>query len=82
MQYSDKKNLLTESAMRSRLFSASVDEFRGHLCPEMHATAKMAKDRQRAGNSNWLPKVAPLESGDFGENDNLAKMTKNHQAPW
>ena len=30
-------------------------------------------------------KSGSLESDDFGENDeigNLAKMTKNHQAPW
>jgi len=25
----------------------------------MHAIKKMAKDRRRAGNSNWTPKVAP-----------------------
>ena len=30
-----------------------------HLCPEMHAMAKMAKNRQRTGDSNWIPKVAP-----------------------
>ena len=35
--------------------------------------AKTAKDRQRAGNSNWTPKVAPwrvtilAKIGDFGE---------------
>lgn len=28
----------------------------------------MAKNRQRAGNSNWMPKEAPLESDDFGDN--------------
>ena len=25
----------------------------------MHAMAKMAKNRQRAGDLNWIPKVAP-----------------------
>ena len=29
-----------------------------------------------------VAKSGSLESGDFGENGNLAKMTKNHQAPW
>ena len=35
-----------------------------HLCPEMHA---MAKIRQKAGDLNWMPKSGPLESGDFGD---------------
>ena len=30
-----------------------------HLCPEMNAMAKMAKNRQKADDSNWMPKVAP-----------------------
>ena len=30
-----------------------------HLCPEMHTMAKMAKNRQRTGDSHWTPKVAP-----------------------
>ena len=36
---------------------------------------KMAKKRQRAGNSNWMQKVAPWrvakkgENGDLGENE-------------
>ena len=31
---------------------------RVHLLPEMHTMAKMAKSRQKASDSNWMPKVA------------------------
>ena len=31
---------------------------RVHLCPEKHTIAKMAKNRQKASDSNWMPKVA------------------------
>ena len=40
-----------------------------HLCPEIHAIAKMAKNRQKAGDSNWMSKVAPWRVAI------LAKMT-------
>ena len=41
-----------------------------HLCPEKHTMAKMAKNRQKASDSNWMPKVATWR-GDFGENGNF-----------
>ena len=30
-----------------------------HVCPEVHAKAKMAKNRQTAGDSTRMQKVAP-----------------------
>ena len=30
-----------------------------HLCPETHAIAQMANNRQRTSDLNWIPKVAP-----------------------
>ena len=41
-----------------------------HLCPEMHV---MAKSRQRAGNSNWMPKVAPWRVTFLAKKANLEK---------
>ena len=55
-----------------------------HLSPEMHAMAKMAKNRQPLAILNWMPKVAPWrlailakmavfgEIGDFGKNHQRA----------
>ena len=40
------------------------------------------ENRQRAGDSNWMPKVAPLESGDFGEIGDLAKMANLDGEGW
>ena len=40
------------------------------LCPKMHAMAEMAKNRQRAGDSNWTPKLASWRIAI------LAKMVK------
>ena len=45
-----------------------------HLCPEMHAMAKMAKKSPDSGDLNWMPKVAPWRG--------LAIMAKNILAPW
>ena len=42
-----------------------------HLCPEMHV---MAKSHQRAGNSNWMPKVAPWRVMFLAKKANLEKM--------
>ena len=50
------------------------DTLQDHLCPEMHAVAKMAKNRQRAGDSNWTPKVAPWREAMLTIIAILAKM--------
>ena len=42
-----------------------------HLCPEIHAIAKMAKNRQEAGDSNWMPKVAPWRVAILAKMSNL-----------
>ena len=38
-----------------------------HLCPEMHAMGKMAKNHQRAGNSDYTLKVAPWILAKMGK---------------
>ena len=45
--------------------------------------AKLAKNRQRAGDSNWSEKSpGPLESGDFGENGDFGDNGKILPEGW
>ena len=39
------------------------------------------KKRQKAGDSNWMPKVAPWRVAILAKMSNLAQMAKNHLAP-
>ena len=41
----------------------------------------MAKNRQRAGNSNWMPKEAPWRVAIFAKMAELAKIANLEHSP-
>ena len=57
-----RKKTTTRTTQKRQLTYPFRDMFmkpcRVHLCPEKHTMANMAKNCQKASDSNWMPKVA------------------------